>query len=437
MLRRGIHFIKRLKASTSGNAAMMVALGTPAMIGGAGYAVDMGQWYMWKRELQHSVDQAAIAGAWALVHDEESDTYRVRARQEYDTNQKMTAGFDSFDEEEDVELVDFAGGTDNAVLVTASATKKLPFSSFLTNSSATIQVRAQASFAPGANYNACLVSTAEEGTGTTIGGNATVNAACGLAALSCSEGAVDIDGSADVTTDLIAACGTINYDPDTDDEKEKAEAIKAEGVRSLIDKYKGLATPEASGNGKAAGSCTGRAKAQTYNPGTYSGLVVKCDSFFNSGVYVVSGGTLDLSANAKIEGYGVMFVLQDGATLKLGGSGSNGSLRLTPMTVDQIRDQTELSDDYAGMLIFEDRENDAGSNPGHKINGNSKSSVEGTIYLPDGDVSISGNSGTTAQCLNISAYRIKITGNAKLSTFCPSDKSIYVGSALARVRLVG
>ena len=75
------------------------------------------------------------------------------------------------------------GGTDNSVVVTATASRLLPFSSFLTGSAATVRATAQASFAEGLNYNACLISLADEGTGTTIGGNATVRAQCGLAAL--------------------------------------------------------------------------------------------------------------------------------------------------------------------------------------------------------------------------------------------------------------
>ena len=56
----------------SGNATLMTALGLPALLGATGYGVDTAQWYMWQRELQHSVDQAAIGGAWVLAYDEDS-----------------------------------------------------------------------------------------------------------------------------------------------------------------------------------------------------------------------------------------------------------------------------------------------------------------------------------------------------------------------------
>jgi Flp pilus assembly protein TadG len=55
----------KLRSCNSGNAMLMVALGMPALIGGSGLAVDTSQWYLWKREMQFAVDQAALAGAWA------------------------------------------------------------------------------------------------------------------------------------------------------------------------------------------------------------------------------------------------------------------------------------------------------------------------------------------------------------------------------------
>ncbi len=66
MLTSTKRFFRKLRSNTSGNAAALVALGMPVLIGGAGLAVDTSQWFMWKRELQHSVDQAAIGAAWAL-----------------------------------------------------------------------------------------------------------------------------------------------------------------------------------------------------------------------------------------------------------------------------------------------------------------------------------------------------------------------------------
>lgn len=418
---------KRLSGANSGNAAMIVALGVPAMIGGAGFAVDTAQWYMWKRELQHAVDQAAIAGAWALTDDDSAATYQTRANQEFDINLSKVVDFAS---DPTISLADYAGGTQNSVVVTATASRSLPFSSFLTGNAATIRATAQASFAEGGAFNACLVSLAEDGIGTEIGGNATVRAQCGLAALSCDDPAIEIDGSATVETQSIVACGSIDNPAANEDEV-------TEGVESLEDIYKDLEPPD---NPTARTyKCTGNGnnKQASLQPGTYQGLVVKCRTTLSSGIYVIDGGELDLAANYDVTGLGVMFVLKNGARLKFGGSGNGNSINLTPMEASDFAGTPYAADadKYAGMLVFEHRDNNP-SNPGHQLNGNSNSVMEGIVYLPSGTMTVLGTADVSAQCLQISAHRIVIGGNAFLETFCPVEDALSVGAGAAGIRLV-
>ena len=422
-----MNLLRQLRRNRSGNATFMVALGAPALIGAAGFAIDTAQWYMWKRELQHSVDQAAYAGAWALAREESSDTYATRARQEFDANIAKTSEYVS---EPTIQIADYAGGTANSVVVTATASKLLPFSSFLTGSAATVRATAQASFAEGLNYNACLVSLTEEGTGTTIGGNATVRAQCGLAALSCDEDAIVIDGSASVSTDSIAACGTVSV-------PEENEDVTAEGIRGLEDIYADLEPP--ANNTPRTYRCTGKGKNSQASllPGTYSSLVVSCTTVLASGIYVIDGGTLDLAANYNVTGSGVMFVLKNGATINLGGNGSGNSIRLTPMSASDFYGTSyeDEAEELSDILVFEHRDNNV-PNPGHTFNGNSNSLIEGLIYLPSSNIRVLGTADVSAQCLQISAFTIDIRGNAQLETLCPVNEATSVGSSLASVKLV-
>ena len=201
-----------LTGCTSGNATVLVGLGLPVLLGAAGYAIETAQMYAWKRELQHSVDQAAIAGAWALVYDKNSTTYTTRAQQEFDANQAVTKTFATA--EATVQLGKYGGTINNSVIVTASATKRLPFSGYLLDKSMSVFVRAQATYASGGTYKACLMALKEEDDTTfVVTGSATVNAPCGLGALSCEDDAITIDVDYDppnkgVTTDSIVTCGT-------------------------------------------------------------------------------------------------------------------------------------------------------------------------------------------------------------------------------------
>ena len=428
MLRKLRKHMTGLGASESGATAMMAAISMPVLIGGAGLGVDVSQWYMWQRELQHSVDQAAYAGAFAMMHGEEGGTYTYRATQEYLANLDKVSDFAS---DPTISLEDFATGVDNSVLVSASVSRELPFSSFLTGKAVTIDAMAQASFEAGGEFAACMVSLKEDGTTLTIGGSSTVDAACGFAALSCSEDAVVID-SEDVNTDSIVTCGTA-------DVPEYLKDKVTEGQDGLYDLYEDIPVPDnpTSRDYKCTGN--GQNKLANLQPGTYSGgLVVKCTTVLNSGIYVIDGGELDLSANYDVTSNGgVMFVLRGGARMKLGGSGNGNRLSLSPMQAsDFVGTPYEANKEYySNMLVFEDRDNNTGT-PGHVLNGNSNSLIEGLIYLPDGDLQINGTADVSSQCLRISAYTIDITGNADLTTLCPTEDSTSVGSGTPRIRMV-
>lgn len=421
-----------LKRDAGGNIAMMAALGMPALIGGAGLAVDVSQWYLWKRELQHSVDQAAIGAAWALAEPKARDFYKQRARQEFDANQAITKDFTTAPS---VTLASYGGGSANSVIVSATASKRLPFSGFLMDSSARVTVRSQASFAAGKKYNACLVATSKNGTGISIGGNADVKAKCGLAALSCDEDAVQIDGSATVLTDSIATCGTAKV-------PEANKGVVTEHVDGLSDTYADLPLPdnpeEQDYSCKTTGTGNNKTTIAMLSPGTYKGgMTVKCNTVLSSGIYVIDGGVLDLSANYNVTGTNVMFILKNGARIKFGGEGNNNKIVLTPMEASDFLDTPYAAnaDRYAGVLVMEDR-NSKPDNPGHQLTGNSESLIEGLIYLPSGEMTVLGTANVAAQCLQITAYKINVAGGANLETLCPTDESTEVGLSKAVVKLV-
>jgi Flp pilus assembly protein TadG len=220
MIGRIRNLLKDIRSHKSGNAMMIVALGLPALVGGTGFAVDTAQWYMWKRELQYAVDQAAVAGAYARSDADTEGTYIQRARQEFSANVSVTSDFVLGTPA--VSLADFAGGDDNSVIVSVAASKMLPFSSFLTGDAATVSVFAQASFTEGRTFNSCLVAL-EDGDvdgAATIGGNAVLTAGCGLMSLSTGDESISVNGNPDVDLGFIVSAGGIDdwLEQNTDDE---------------------------------------------------------------------------------------------------------------------------------------------------------------------------------------------------------------------------
>jgi Flp pilus assembly protein TadG len=241
LMRAISHFFKRLRRSSSGNALVIVAAGMPALIGGAGFAVDMSQWYMWKSELQYAVDQAAIAGAYARTSSETEADYQTRAGQEYTANLSTLTedrGFEVSDPA--VRLENWATGTSNSVVVTASVTKALPFSSFLTGSATTVRVSSQAAFEKGVTYTSCLIAVDPDATGAvTIGGSAQFIAGCGIAALSDAEEAISVDGNPTIEAGWLISAGGI-------DEWFKTNTTDTilENQSGLVDPFAGLTPPD-------------------------------------------------------------------------------------------------------------------------------------------------------------------------------------------------
>jgi Flp pilus assembly protein TadG len=521
MIGRIAQTLRRLRHDDSGNAMLLMAIAMPVLVSGSGLAVDMSQWYTWKRELQLASDQAALGAAWARTDTNTQDTWKDRGLQDYNANLSVTKTFASAP---NFKLAGYSNGTNNSVVVTATATKALTFTSLFLTAPVTVSVYSQASFSKGANYSACLISVGKDGTTFTVGGNATIVAKCGLAALSCSDNALTIDGSAKVTTDSIAVCGTADVPDDLESVlNEKVEGLRDtfadltppldNNARSYACVKSGITTTATTqvntrtdytywkdqqsknsttfspakaststtgtptsgtvANGTTAGTSVGtsdtftqvggsgnnkiyeRKRVTTTTtisnvvetaasnqasllPGTYSDITVKCKTVFSKGIYVVNGGTLDLTGNYTVTGTNVMFVLKNGATLKLGGSGNGNTVSLTPMQASDFTSMygtsTTLANRYANMLIFEDRNNNPSSD--HIINGNSTSLFQGTIYLPAGTARVNGTASLDSSCLQISAKYINILGNAYLDTRCPTTQTNSAGSSVAKVRLV-
>ncbi|WP_340587646.1 TadE/TadG family type IV pilus assembly protein [Erythrobacter alti] len=228
--------IARMTGCSSGNATLLVALGMPVLIGGAGLGVDVTQWYMWKRELQFAVDQAAVAGAWARAESSTETTYQLRATQEFDANLSVT---DDFNAAPTVTLADYAGGSLNSVAVSATASKVLPFTNFLTGGDTTIYAYAQASFEEGTTFTSCLIALDDDDEGAiTIGGSSVLTASCGLAALSTDATAIKVNGNPTVDAGWILAAGGIDQWL-----KDNTDDVIIENMEGLYDPFEELTPP--------------------------------------------------------------------------------------------------------------------------------------------------------------------------------------------------
>ena len=174
-------------------------------------------------------------------------------------------------------------------------------------------------------------------------------------------------------------------------------------------------------------------------PGRFTGgMNLKCKVVMNPGIYVIDGGVLDLTDNkSHVTGNGVMFLLRNGAQVKIGGSGNGGYVNLSPMeAADFVGTPNEANKNlYGGMLIYEDTTGQT-SPVAHVFNGNSNITIRGTLYLPNGDLTINGTGNANPMCFQLWASTLKINGNASLTTTCTSTQTNSAGSSAGGVRLV-
>ena len=207
MLNKVKRLMKSLRRNISGNVLIMFAAGAPALIGGAGLAVDTAQWYMWKREMQYAVDQAAMAGAWSRVGGTTGTEYQTRARQEITANLQVV----DFQGTPSITLEDYKGQTANSVKVTLSAARELPFSKLVMGHGTTITVSAQAAFEKSNAFTACLIAVDPTTSGAiTFRGNAYLVARCGVAALSNSATAIVNGGNGTFNVGYLVSAGQID-----------------------------------------------------------------------------------------------------------------------------------------------------------------------------------------------------------------------------------
>ena len=448
-------FSRKLRRSKSGNAAILVALGMPALMGGAGLAVDTAQWYLWQRELQFAADQAALAGAWARGNGDTGTIYITRANQEFSDNLSIIANNGATHA---ASLADWGTGTQNSVIVRAEVVADLPFASFVMGRSTTIRVNAQATFERTDEYTACLMALhPTAGSAMWFNGGPSVDAACGVASLSTSDTSIRTNGSSGAQNiNTVASAGGID-----DGMGAFANASTIENFDGLNDPYSGLTppdnpTPRTLSCGSSGLTYTGDdfdngdqplsipkiytkfpRKTCKALPGTYTDLEIGGNANLTSGIYVIDGGRLKLNGGNQLTGTGVMFVLKNGAQLDINGG---ADVFLSPMSALQLVALGIPADDAArmeNMLIFEDP--NSPGNSGSKLTGATNFDINGVIYMPKSELKLAGNIQATANCMMVMSSKVQVAGTADLTTLCPIGEthSVVVGNGSTRVRLVG
>lgn len=238
--------IRRLRSDASGNALLITAFAMPALIGSAGMATDFAQWYMWKRELQFAVDQAALAGAYAKASTDTTTraAYSTLAGNAYNANvSQVVASKGVTASGPAIALAKYNGSaTDNSVTVSATASAKLPFSSYFMDGPTTVKATAQATFGQAVNFTACMLAVNKtQSAAFQLGNSVTGSSACGVGALSN-----NAKSAAKETGDTNIPLGTVVAGGDVDSTFSNNGTVY-KNQSGLSDPFESLSAPSSSG----------------------------------------------------------------------------------------------------------------------------------------------------------------------------------------------
>jgi hypothetical protein len=182
----------------------------------------------------------------------------------------------------------------------------------------------------------------------------------------------------------------------------------------VLDPFASLPVPSVSGSVTAV-NVSGNS-SQTINPGIYSSISVSGNGnlTMNGGIYVIAGGGFTITANAIVNGSGVLIYNAGSSYPRSGGTfasvnfSGNGNISLTPMT----------SGAYAGIILFQSRDNTQAL----ALSGNAISGTHGTIYAANAEVALSGNAQLAGVLV---AGSLNMSGNAIANDLTSDGQTVY------------
>lgn len=398
---------KSLLRDRRGSVLLTTALALPVCIGVMAFGIDVSYWEAQRVKLQQIADIAALAGSVRYAQTGNVTAGLMAAANLAELNgvpvgtRTLTAS---------TKLTDSYGdwlGTYSFDLSTAklSATiqTKAPLWFGRLYSRATTQALSASAVAQAMTSiggHPCVLATKGDTTGVvtyvdlTFSGNTSVSSsACGIR----SDGGLSVSGNATVSVPTIIASGTITASGNGNVTCSPSPC-KQSGAPQVPDPFS-----SAYGNALTVptGGTAGSVKGTTYSPGTYaSGLSLSGNVSYtlSPGIYYVAG-SISISGGVTVTGNGVTLISTGGISMS-----GNSSVTLTAPSTGPT----------AGLVFGTSTSSGTVS-----LVGNSNNVLNGAVYAPNANVTLTGNSSSTASqpstCFEIVSATVSFTGNSSLT----------------------
>lgn len=406
--------LRMLARDRRGAAVSLVALTAPVLVGAVGAGVEVGSWYMMRRQAQTAADAAALSGAIELARGAARTVVEGSALEDARRN-----GYGGTGNTTVTVRMHPAGtfGASPAVEVLVSRREPMLFASLFRTDGLDIQARAVA--AVDVNSTACVLAL-DGVASAAIGSNGTVDLElenCIVASNSSNDAAIRLTGNATVRADSLWTVGGISASSNSTLDLDRAPVT---GGWALADPYAGLRAP-------SAGACQtnnlrlGRG-THTLSPATHGvlcgGLTLNAgaDVTLAPGTYYLVDGDLQVNGGARL--FGQRTAAGDGVTIVLtsrAGGASVGNVDVNGNAQVDIAAPTRTASayPYPGIAILQDRA--ASTSGSSRLNGGSDLRITGAVYMPRREVRWAGGQVTTSPgCTQIVARIVTFTGNARL-----------------------
>jgi len=281
--------------------------------------------------------------------------------------------------------------------ITASVTETETelFSSVLGNSALKAGATATAALIPAAG--GCVYVMQPSGSSVTNSGNALISSGCGIYINSSGPSPVTMSGSSLIQTTGGAKTNIVSSSEGTFSGTATISPAPNLGTAAVSDPFSSMNPP-------TVGACTYGSPVvvttnTTLSEGTYCGGIITSGTetiTLNPGTYIIESGITE-SGSPTFNGSGVTLYFKSGG---ITGSGTGGFNLSAP-----------TSGTYQGVVIFEDRSNSSGIT----LSGSTGTQVNGLVYMPNGNLTYSGYSGTSGVVTTLVVKAITFSGTSYIS----------------------
>lgn len=404
------HKFAEFHRQCDGATALVLALALPVLVGSVGLGMDVGSWYLAKRNLQNAVDAAAVATAYNLsvANPTQSAMYST-------AQSEMTRN--GFGADSGITLSvyyapqsgTYAGDTQSVEIVATQPQTRF-FSKLFLGGDPTVQARAVTNRQK--TGSACVLALNNAASHALyFQGSTTVDLNnCTGASNSQSTSSIDLSGSSTTNAFSLYSSGGIDQGGSATLTTEEPSVTNG---APIDDPYADLSVPSYSGCDHNNYSSH---HTVTLDPGVYCGGMSfnsHANVTLNPGTYIMDGGDFDVKAGAEVTGDGVTIILTSS-------SGSNYANVSIAGSAD-VSLTASTSGDFEGILFYQDQNAPPAINK-NKLLGGSTTSYTGAIYFPNQEVQFSGNnSAGGGSCTKIVADTITFIGNSYFSNDCPDS----------------